>query len=541
MAEGHRAKEPKRWNFGDVFAVVAEEIPNSVALVQGDRKVIWSDLHRRTTSLAAFLVDAGLGHQDKVAQHLFSTPEYIEAVLACFKGAFVPVNTNYRYGPDELTYLWTNADVAAVVFHGTFADTIDAMRHRVPGVAVWLWVDDGNGACPDWATPYETAAAHEAGDGWRPWATSGDDIVLLYTGGTTGAPKGVMWRQEDLVVRINTESGTAFPEFPDPDYVRSKISRSGRAHLPAAPLMHGAGLLTCFMTLSRGGAISHLEERSFSARDLLDTAERDSVASIMWVGDAFAKPVLDELNAQPGRWTLPALRTIISSGVIFSAEIKKGILEHLPGATIVDVFGASEALSFGRSMTTRESGTETATFEAKGRTRVITEDGRNVTPGSGELGFIAFAGRHPVGYYKDSEKTAAIFRTVNGERLVVPGDMATVAADGTITLIGRGSDCINTGGEKVFPAEVEIALKRHEAVNDAVVIGVADDRFGQAVAAVVELKHGAGATDEDLKEYVRSQLARYKAPRHIRLIDKIARMASGKPDLAAARALFAKS
>jgi len=541
MAERGGADGAKRWNFGDIFSVVAREIPDAPALIQGDRRVIWSNLDRRATSLAACLVDAGLGHQAKVAQYLFSTPEYIESVLACFKGGFVPVNTNYRYGPDELTYLWSNADAAAVVFHGTFADTIAAMRQRVPQVAVWLWVDDGSGACPDWATPYETAAAREAGSDWRPWETGGDDIVLLYTGGTTGAPKGVMWRQEDLVIRINTESGAPFPEFPDTDYLRSKISRNGRAHLPAAPLMHGAGLLTCFMTLSRGGAISHLAERSFSARDLLDTAERDSVASIMWVGDAFAKPVLDELNAHPGRWALPSLRTIISSGVIFSAEVKKGILEHLPGAVIVDVFGASEVLSFGRSMTTREAGTSTATFEAKGRTRVITEDGRSVTPGSGELGFIAFAGRHPVGYYKDPGKTAAIFRTVNGERLVVPGDMATVAADGTITLIGRGSDCINTGGEKVFPAEVEIALKRHEAVNDAVVIGIADDRFGQAVAAVVELKGGTVITDEDLKAYVRSQLARYKSPRHVRLIDKIVRMPSGKPDLAAARALFAEA
>jgi acyl-CoA synthetase (AMP-forming)/AMP-acid ligase II len=525
------------WNFSDIYAVVAREIPDAVALIHGDRKVIWSDLDRRTTALAAFMVGAGLERQEKVAQYLYNTTEYLESALAAFRGGFVPLNTNYRYGPDELTYLWTNGDVACVVFHGTFAPTIEAMRDRVPRVKLWLWVDDGAGSCPAWATPYEDAANITPAEGWRPWPTTGDDILLLYTGGTTGMPKGVAWRQEDLFLRLNTENGDDYSEIPDVDFLRSKISKNGRAHLSAGPLMHGAGLLTCFMTLSRGGAISHLRDRSFSAIDLLDTIDRDRVASLMWVGDAFARPVLDALQQDPGRWDLSSLRTIISSGVMFSAEIKQGIIEHIPGATIADVFGSSETMSLGRSVTAKGKQTKTASFKAKGVTRVITEEGRDVTPGSGERGLLAIGGRQPLGYYNDPEKTAATFRIIDGKRFVVPGDWATVEADGTVNLIGRGSECINTGGEKVFPEEVEITLKSHDAVNDAVVLGIPDVRFGQSIVAVVQFKPGQTASSEDLIAHVKARISAYKAPRRIQVVDAIGRLPNGKADLKVVREL----
>lgn len=527
------------WNFSDIYAAVAEEIPDAVALVQGDRKRVWCDLDRRTTALAAFLVAAGLQRQDKVAQYLCNSLEYLESALASFRGGFVPLNTNYRYGADELTYLWQNGDVACVVFHGTFSPIIETVRPRVPQVIAWLWVDDGNGPCPEWATPYEEAAAYEPQPDWRPWPVSGDDLLLLYTGGTTGLPKGVMWRQEDLFLRLNTENGDSFPEQPDMDYLRSKVSHRGRAHLTAGPLMHGAGLLTCFMTLSKGGIVSHLKERSFSAEGLLDTVERDEAATLMWVGDAFARPVLDALDREPGRWTLPSLRTIVSSGVVFSADIKERILAHLPHVAIADVFGSSETMSLGRSMSTRATATKTASFKAKSTVRVLNAEGRDVVPGSGEQGLLALGGRQPVGYYNDPEKTAATFRMVDGKRFVVPGDWATVEADGTITLIGRGSECINTGGEKVFPDEVEIALKSHEAVRDAVVVGVPDPRFGQSVAALVERANASDVTAEDLAAHVRAQIAAYKAPRRVLFAAAIPRLPNGKPDLRQVRELVA--
>ena len=524
------------WNFSDIYTAVAEEIPDSVALVQGDRARIWRDLDRRTTALAAFLVNAGLQRQDKVAQYLFNCLEYLESALAAFRGGFVPLNTNYRYGPNELIYLWENGDVACVIFHGTFVPVIDGVRSRVPNVKLWLWVDDGSAPCPAWATPYETAAAFVRADDWRPWPVSGDDLLLLYTGGTTGLPKGVMWRQEDLFLRLNTENGESFPEHADLEFLKSKISRRGRAHLTAGPLMHGAGLLTCFTILSKGGVISHLQERSFSAEDLLDTVDRDQAATLMWVGDAFARPVADALDREPERWDLSSLRTIVSSGVVFSADVKERILRHMPHVAIADVFGSSETMSLGRSVTTKGAAPKTASFKAKNSVRVLTEAGRDVVPGSGERGLLAIGGRQPVGYYKDPEKTAATFRTVDGQRFVIPGDWATVDTDGTVTLIGRGSECINTGGEKVFPEEVEIALKSCEAVNDAVVVGLPDAKFGQSIVALVEQVPDGGATADELIGHVRGRIAAYKAPRRIVFVAAIPRLPNGKADLTSIRA-----
>jgi len=529
------------WNFSDIYATVAEEIPSSVALVQGARKVIWSDLDRRMTAIAAFLVKAGLQRQDKVAQYLYNCVEYLESALAAFRGGFVPLNTNYRYGPDELAYLWQNGDVACVVFHGCFASVIDQVRDRVSGVRQWLWVDDGSGPCPDWATPYQEAESFEPEADWRPWPVSGDDLLLLYTGGTTGLPKGVMWRQEDLFLRLNTENGDEFPEEADDEFLRTKVSHKGRAHLTAGPLMHGAGLLTCFTTLSKGGIVSHLQERSFSAQDLLDTVDRDQAATLMWVGDAFARPVLEALDAEPDRWSLASLRTIVSSGVVFSADVKKGLLRHMPHVAIADVFGSSETMSLGRSVTTQNAAPKTASFKAKGTVRVLSEAGEDVVPGSGEKGLLAIGGRQPVGYYNDPEKSAATFRIVDGKRYVVAGDWATVDADGTVTLIGRGSECINTGGEKVFPDEVEITLKGHDAVNDAIVLGLPDERFGQIIAALVELAPGASATADVLAAHVRARLAGYKTPRTIVFADRIPRLPNGKADLKAVKEMVAAS
>lgn len=521
------------WNFAEIFDVVAREIPDAVALIHGPRRITWRELDPRATSIARFLAAAGLKRQDKVAQYLHNTPEYLESIVACFKGSFVPLNTNFRYGPDELVYLWDNGDVSAVVFHGAYASTIEKLIDRVPGIKMWLWVDDGSGPCPSWATPYETAAASSAPPiAWRP---DGDDVILLYTGGTTGMPKGVMWRQDDLFVRLNTERGDVCPETPDLEFIRTHVSHKGRPHLSAGPFMHGAGLLTCFLTLARGGSISHLQKRSFDPVDLLDTIERDGVATVMWVGDAFARPVLAALDAEPGRWKLPSLRTIISSGVMFREEVKQGILRHIPHAVIADVFGSSETMSLGRSLTSKGEKAATASFKAKAETRVVDEEGRDVVPGSGARGLLAIGGRQPLGYYKDAAKTAATFRVIDGRRYVVAGDWATVEADGTVTLLGRGSECINTGGEKVFPEEVEGVLKNHPAIYDAVVIGIPDERFGQSIVAVVEPEKGAAVDARNVIEHVKARLSSYKAPRHVIVVPAIGRGPNAKPDLNAIR------
>ena len=529
------------WNLADILEVVAREVPEAPAIIQGARVVSFARLDSRAAAVAAFLTGHGIGRQAKVAQYLRNGPEYLESIVACFKGSFVPLNTNYRYGPGELTYLWKNADTAVVIFHGSYAVTIDSMREQVPSVRLWLMVDDGSGACPGWATPYEAVANGELrAETAEPHARSGDDLVLLYTGGTTGLPKGVMWRQDDLFIRLNTERGDIYPDLPDPQFVRERISMTGRPHLPAGPLMHGAGLLTCFLVLSRGGAISLLRKNSFDAVDLLETVGRDHVATLMWVGDAFARPVLAALDANPGHWDLSSLRTIMSSGVIFSTEVKTALLKHMPRVTIADVFGSSETMSLGRSVTTaNEKPRDTGSFEAKSNTRVLDEDGKDIERGSGKAGLLAIGGRQPLGYYKDEAKTAATFRIIDGKRYVVPGDWATIDASGSVKLLGRGSECINTGGEKVFPEEVEAILKTHAAIYDAVVVGIPDDRFGQSIAAAVEAKQGAQIQTDEVIRFVKMHLAGYKAPRRIVAVAFIDRGPNGKPDLKAIRALCA--
>ncbi len=531
------------WNFADAWETVADLLPHAPALVQGERRVRWEDFDRRADSVARFLLEAGVKAQDKVVQYLYNGPEYLESVFAAFKAGLVPVNTNYRYHEDELVYLWDNADAVAVVFHGTFAERIEGLRARVPRVASWLWVDDGTAACPGWAIPYEQAASsRDASDRTRaPWGRSGDDLLLLYTGGTTGMPKGVMWRQDDLLRRLNAGGLIRVNEEEGVDSLRKTIVGSGPALLPACPLMHGTGLFTSLGALLVGGCVVLLTDRHFEPAELLDTIGRQNVNVLTIVGDAFAKPILSALDADPGRYSLSTLLAIISSGVMWSEETKLGLLKHHPTMMLIDAFSSSEALGMGASVSTGSSAQHTAHFILGPEVRVIDPDtGTDVRPGSGHSGVLALGGRNPLGYYKDTAKTAATFPVIDGVRYSIPGDYAIVEADGSIQLLGRGSVVVNTGGEKVFPEEVEEALKRHPAVRDAVVVGVPDDRFGEAVTAAVELGPGKEADEAELIDYVRTQLASYKAPRRIRIVPSIERAPSGKVDYNRHRAEMAE-
>ncbi len=469
--------------------------------------------------------------QDKVAQYLYNSPEYLESVFAAFKAGFAVVNTNYRYAADELVYLWDNADATAVVFHGTFAEQCDAVRDRVPKVQTWLWVDDGSGPCPDWATPYEDAAAAGTDDNVQgPWGRSGDHLLLLYTGGTTGMPKGVMWRQDDLFGVLDANNKKRMPPEQDLDAVADRIVKAGPRNMPAAPLMHGTGLFNAISNLMVGGSITTMEGRHFSAEEFLDTVERYGINSTSIVGDAFAKPILRALDDAPDRWDISTLRVVVSSGVMWSKETKQGLLRHNPRLIMVDSLGSSEAIGMASNTTTAESSGETAKFELGPTTRVITDEGRDVVPGSGELGRVALPGRTPIGYYKDEAKSAQTFVVIDGERYSIPGDYATVEADGTVTLLGRGSQCINTGGEKVYPEEVEECLKLHPTVADAAVVGVPDDKWGEAITALVEPHAGDTVDPAELIAHVKSRLAAYKAPKKVVAVASIGRAANGKLD-----------
>jgi acyl-CoA synthetase (AMP-forming)/AMP-acid ligase II len=526
------------WNLADVFERIAERIPDAPAQRQGERTFTWAEFDRRADGVAATLLGAGLVEQDKVAQYLYNCPEYLESTFAAFKAGMATVNTNYRYAADELVYLWDNADVVAVVFHGTFAPNVEAVRDRVPGVRLWLWVDDGSGPCPPWAVPYEDAATSEPGRTAGPWGRSGDHLMLVYTGGTTGMPKGVMWRQDDVFGVLDASNRRRMPPEQDLDAVGERVTQPGPRGMPAAPLMHGTGLFNAISVLMVGGSINTLTGRRFDPVELLDTVERWRINSMSIVGDAFAKPILAALDAEPDRWDISSLRVIVSSGVMWSQQTKTGLLRHNPRLIMVDALGSTEAIGMATSTTTAETAdaAETARFVLGPDTRVVTEDGRDVEPGSGEIGRVALRGRTPIGYYKDPEKSAATFQVIDGERYSIPGDWAEVLADGTVKLLGRGSQCINTGGEKVYPEEVEECLKLHPSVADAAVVGVPDDRFGETITAIVELAPGADLDETALIEHVRSRLARYKAPRRVLATASINRAVNGKLDYRALRA-----
>ena len=530
------------WNYADVWEVVADVVPDAPALAQGSRRCTWSEFDRRADGVASGLLDAGLGHQATIAEYLHNSPEYLETLYGAFKAGMVPVNTNYRYTEDELVYLWENADVEAVVFHGAFAERASATRSRLPRVGTWWWVDDGSGPCPDWATPYEQAVANGSGAKVRgPWGRSGDDLLFIYTGGTTGMPKGVMWRQDDLFAILNRTAEVRYPEDGDLVDVRETLERPAKHPparlIPGPPLMHGTGLFTAMSVLTSGGSVVMLESRHLDVEALLDTIEREHVTEISIVGDAFAKPILAVLDANPGRWDISSLWLIISSGVMWSAEVKAGLLRHNPRLIMVDSLGSSEALGMGRSTSRAGATAQTAGFQLGEHAKVIDDQGIDVVPGSGAQGRVALRGRGPIGYYKDPDKTAATFVVIGSDRWTIPGDFATVRADGSVQLLGRGSVCINTGGEKVFPEEVEEAIKLHPAVADAVVVGVPDDRFGEAVTAVVQVKPDVDAPgDTEVIDWVKDRLAAYKAPKRVVRVDSIGRSPSGKVDYKRLRA-----
>ncbi len=521
------------WNFAELWEGIAERFGNADALVQGDRRVSWSDMDRRANGVARHLLDAGAQHQDKVALYLYNCPEYMEAGFAAYKAGLVPVNTNYRYLDDELAYLWNNADAIAVVFHSSFTDRVEAVRDRVPAVRDWLWVDEGTGGCPEWATPYESAAAPIAERASGAWGRSGDDILMIYTGGTTGMPKGVMWRQDDLIRATCSTGNALLAENPEDvggvEAAVAALDGPGVGGLPACPLMHGTGWFTANIYLSQAGSVVCLEDRHLDIPELLDTIERENVGALTIVGDAFAKPIVRALDSDPDRWDISSLVLITSSGVMWSEGAKKGLLAHNPGMLLIDSFSSSEALGMGQSISASGAEEKTAHFALGAGAQVFDDNDEPVLPGSGDRGRVAVPGHVPIGYYKDPEKSAETFITHGGTRFSMPGDYATVEADGSITLLGRGSVCINTGGEKVFPEEVEEALKLHPDVADAVVVGIPDEKFGESICAVVE-PDGDYVDEPTLIAHVKEHLAHYKAPKRIITIDTIGRAPNAKVD-----------
>ncbi len=527
-----------------IWESVADAVGQETALVQGDVRRTWTELDQRAARLAGAWRDAGVGAGAAVAQYLYNSPEYVESYLAALKIRAVPVNVNFRYLDDELLYLLDDSEAEVLVFHSSLGDRVDRIRDRARGVKVFVEVDDG-GPHLGFAEGYDELATRA--EPAPRIARDPDDPTIFYTGGTTGMPKGVVNTVGSAVTTLLTAAPPVlgYPVPSGPEAVAplaAQLAAEGRlaVALPACPLMHGTGLtIGTLPALTYGGRVALLEGRGLDPHEVWSVVEREQVGYLTIVGDAFSRPLLRVLDDGPPR-DLSSLRMILSSGAMFSAEVKDGLIGHLPDLAIVDFIAATEGL-MGVSIATRDAPAATGRFMPNPGVKVFAEDGREVAPGSDEAGIVALAAGVPQGYFKDEAKSASTFRVVDGVRYSFPGDWATVEADGTLVLLGRGSQCINTGGEKVFPEEVEEAVKRHPAVEDCLVFGVADERFGQRVVAVASTAPGSAASAEEILADVHGRLAGYKVPRRLHLVDAVPRIASGKADYPAARALFEAS
>jgi acyl-CoA synthetase (AMP-forming)/AMP-acid ligase II len=530
------------FNLADLFEGVADAVPDRGALVCGDRRLTFVQLEERANRLAHYLHAKGIGKGDHVGLYLHNSTEYVEGMLAAFKVRAVPININYRYVDDELRYLFDNADLAALIHHRRFGPRVAGVAGGLPLLRIFLAVDDGSaGECSaTGSVDYEEALARSSGE--RDFPTrSGDDLYILYTGGTTGMPKGVMWRHEDIFFAA-LMGGNPFGSPPErPAQAGENASAHGvMTVLPAAPLMHASGQWATLIALYAGGRIALVPGGHFEPARIWQLVQDERVNSLAIVGDAMARPLAEALSASS--YDTSSLLVIGSGGATFSQTAKDELRQRLPNVVLIDGFGGSEVGRQGHAIPSPNNGKRQGPrFQMDETTAVLGEDLRPLPPGSSTVGMLARRGRIPLGYYKDPQKTAAAFVEVDGVRWALTGDVAALEPDDTIVLLGRGATCINSGGEKIFPEEVEAALRSHPSVLDAVVVGLPDWRWGERVVAVVQARPGRALTLEDLAAHCRVQVAAYKVPRALHLVNAVQHQPSGKPDYEWARAVAASN
>lgn len=517
------------FNLATIYESLARAIPDSTALVCGERRLTYRDLDLRANRLADSWRRRGLGEGSHIGLLLYNSAEFIEAMLAALKLRAAPINVNYRYVAEELGYLFDNADLDALVYQRNLADRVRAALPRRPAMRELLWVAAGEVGEEDAAAigeDFEAAMAAGAAEvEWGP--RSGDDRYLIYTGGTTGMPRGVIWRQEDLFYAGLQGGAPGGEPYQRASEVAENVSPEGGMNMhPAPPLIHGASQFASWISFCTGGKVALVPGRSFDAARTCAILEEEAISVMQIVGDAMALPIVEDLERQPR--ALPGIVCVTSAGAILSGEIRRRLERCLPDTMIMNNFGASETGHQGTAFyETPESKPRWIMDE---RTTVLGPDDHPIEAGSGVVGRLARSGRLPQGYYKDPEKTARTFVTLHGTRYVLAGDLATIDAEGSIQFLGRGAMCVNTGGEKVFPEEVEEALKDHPDVADAVVVGVPDPRWGERVEALVRPREGAPLAVEALEAWCRGRVAGYKVPRRFHVLVHIERHPSGKPD-----------
>ncbi|MEY2404874.1 MAG: 3-oxocholest-4-en-26-oate---CoA ligase [Acidimicrobiaceae bacterium] len=547
------------YNLAQVHEAIAAAIPDRECIVFRDRRLSWADVTDRTRRLANVLAGAGLGarpegraglaghesHEDHLAIYCYNGNEYLEAMVGAFKARLGPVNVNYRYVAEELRYLLDNSQAKAIVYHSQFAPTLAEVLPDLPQLTVLLQVDDdsGNGLLPGarWYEEALAAASPEppaAAASWSP-----DDLYLLYTGGTTGMPKGVLWRQHDIFVSVMGGAVAGTPHESLESVVEAAKGGSMRV-MPAAPFMHGAGHWIAFLAMNGGNTVVIQDEvRRLDPKDVLSIVEREKISFLQIVGDAFARPILDEIEM--GSYDLSSLFIILSGGAALNSTLKERFLAAVPHAMILDGMGSSEGGGQMTQVTTAGSDVTTGTFTPGPGTCIVSEDmTRILEPGSEDVGWVAMRGHVPLGYLGDPEKSARTFPVIDGVRYSIPGDRGRQRVDGTVEMLGRDSVTINSGGEKIFAEEVEAALGHHPDVYDAVVCGRPSEQWGQEVVAIVQLRDGvnpgAGVEASLLEESAR-HIARYKQPKELIFVDKVVRSPAGKADYRWAKEIAARS
>jgi acyl-CoA synthetase (AMP-forming)/AMP-acid ligase II len=523
----------QQFNLADLFELVTDKVPDRIALVAGDRRLTYAELDARANRFGHALLDQGIEPGQWIGIHAYNRAEWIEAFIGCLKARLVPININYRYVTDELRYVFDNADLAALVYEAEFGPRVEAVVAELPKLQTLIRLHDVTNTTDGLTSlDYETALASATPDrDFEP--RSPDDLYVLYTGGTTGMPKGVMWRAEDIFFAALGGGNYGGPAISEPHDIQESIGDHQMCSMAFAPLMHGNAQWTSLVTLFGGNKLVLNTQRKMDAAALWQLCDEESINSLSIVGDAMARPLVDALADRDPPSSVVAL---VSGGAILSPAIKAEFGARMPNTMILDSFGASETGANG-AVDMTASGPK---FRMNEWTTVIGDDLEVVA--IGETGMLARRGHVPLGYYKDETKTAATFVTgPDGTRWAIPGDRAVREADGTITVLGRGSQCINSGGEKIFPEEVESALKSHPAVFDATVVGRADERWGEHVCAVVQFRNGMSADVEGLATHCREHIAGYKVPRSVVVVDEMVRSPSGKPDYRWAKELAAQS
>lgn len=533
-------------SWATLWEALAAAQPDHVAVVVGDRRVTWAELDDRASRLASVFSFHDVGLDSKVGQLLYNCPEYLESAYASFKVRASTVNVNYRYKAPEIVHVLADSDASALVFHSSFADLVDEARRSLPNIRLLLQVDAGDGRpLLDGAVSYEHHLS--ANEPALPIARSGADSLLLYTGGTTGLPKGVVWSHRGLFGAL-AFTGYASMGLPLPEKaedvarvaVELNVAGRGPVNMTAPPLMHGTAMFLAFSTFVLGGTVVLLGNRRFDPAELLRLVERERVSQVSIVGDAFARPIVAELERAESAGTpydLSSLTRIVSTGATLSSGMKGALMARASSAAILDMIGASEGGPFAVAMTMPgQDPIDTANFLATPHTVLFDEKTWEKIPfGSGRVGVLAASGSMPEGYLGDPQKTARTFPIIDGVRYSMPGDFAEIDADGTVRLLGRGSVCINTGGEKVYPEEVEVAARSHGVIVDCVAVGVPDERFGEKVALVASCRDGSTLSTADLIDHMKRSIADYKVPRVVIFVDEVYRSPSGKADYRWAR------